>query len=253
MNFKKIRTMLFAAFLCTLSFTQVHAASYTVKPGDSLFKIGVLFKTTAASIINDNGLSGNSIYPGQALYVNSKTYTVQASDTLYLIAKKFGISVDTLIAANSNVSSYIYPGQVLNIPAGYVFNGTTSSKYIISCTDSEVDLLARLVTAEAESEPYTAKVAVAASVINRVQSPQFPSTLKGVIYQVSNGYYQFTPVLNGWINKPASDSSRKAALEALYGSDPTKGAIYYFDDSTTNTWLWSKPIALRVGKLVFTY
>ncbi|MFL0194749.1 cell wall hydrolase [Clostridium sp. WILCCON 0269] len=253
MNFKKIRTILFAATFSMLSFSQVYAANYTVKPGDSLFKIGVLFKTDADTIMKNNNLTNSQIYPNQILYVNSKTYTVKTSDTLYLIAKKYNISLNALIAANNNVDQYIYPGQVLNIPSGSVFKSTSSSDPIVPYSQSDLDLLARLVTAEAEGEPYMAKVAVAAVVLNRVQSPSYPSTIKDVIYEVSGGYYQFTPVSNGWINNPASDDSKKAAYEALYGSDPTNGAFYYFDDSTTNTWLWSKKIALRVGKMVFAY
>ncbi|BAH05643.1 cell wall hydrolase [Clostridium kluyveri] len=253
MNFKKIRTLLFALTFSMLSFTQVYAANYTVKSGDSLFKISILFKTDVDTIIKNNNLKSSEIYPNQVLYVNSSTYTVKPSDTLYLIAKKYGIALNTLIAANSNVDKYIYPGEVLNIPAGWIFKSTSSSGSIVPYSESDLDLLARLVTAEAEGEAYKAKVAVAAVVLNRVQNSRFPSTIKDVIYEVSGGYYQFTPVYNGWINKSASQDSKNAAYEALYGSDPTNGALYYFDDSTTNTWLWSKPIALRVGKMVFVY
>lgn len=254
MNFRKISTLFFAVSLCTISFTQVHAASYKVKPGDSLFKIGVLFKSSADTIIRDNNLSGIEIYPSEVLNVTSKTYTVQANDTLYLTAKKFNISLDALIAANSNVDKYIYPGQVLNIPAGSVFKGTsTTSPAVVPYSESDLDLLARLVNSEAQGESYRAKVGVAAVVLNRVRDSRFPSTIKDVIYEISGGYYQFTPVENGWINKPATQESRNAAYDALHGYDPTKGALYYFDDSTTNKWLWSKPIALRDGKMVFTY
>ncbi|WP_416176215.1 LysM peptidoglycan-binding domain-containing protein [Clostridium sp.] len=253
MNFKKIRTILFTASFSIISFTQVHAANYTVKSGDSLFKIGILFKTSVDTIMKDNNLKGYEIYPKQVLKVNSKTYTVQNSDTLYLISKKFGISLNALIAANENVSNYIYPGQVLNIPSGWVFKSTSSLKPVVSYTESDLDLLARLITAEAETESYTAKVGVAAVVLNRVKSTSFPSTIKSVIYQKSDKYYQFTPVSNGFIDKPASETAKQAAHDALYGSDPTNGAIYYFDDSTTNTWLWSRPISLRSGKMVFTY
>lgn len=256
MNFKKISTIFFIAAFSLLSFTQVHAASYTVKPSDSLYKIGLLFKTTSDTIMKNNNLTTSQIYPKQVLKIDSKTYTVQASDTIYLIAKKYNTSMDTLIAAN-NTGSYIYPGEILNIPSGTVFTETSSAKpsakSVIPYTESDLDLLARLVTAEAETEPYAAKVGVAAAVLNRVKSTQFPSTIKAVIYEKSYGYYQFTPVSNGWINKPASADSKKAALEALYGSDPTKGAIYYFDDSATNKWLWSRPLALKVGKMIFTY
>jgi len=124
---------------------------------------------------------------------------------------------------------------------------------VIPYTQSDVDLLARLITAEAGSQPYNAKVSVGAVVINRVKNPLYPNTISGVIYERSNGYYQFTPVINGWINKPATSDSIKAAYDALKGIDPTKGALYYFDNSATNQWLLSKPVAIRIDKMIFSY
>ncbi len=117
----------------------------------------------------------------------------------------------------------------------------------------ELDLLARLITAEAQSEPYEAKVAVGAVVLNRVQSGQWADTIKGVIYQNINGYYQFTPVQNGWINKPAEPESVKAAKAALNGSDPTNGAQFYYDDKATNTWILSKQVSVQFGHMIFAY
>ncbi|AJD25543.1 cell Wall Hydrolase family protein [Clostridium botulinum] len=119
----------------------------------------------------------------------------------------------------------------------------TTPKPTVNYTESDLDLLARLITVEAQSEPYSAQVAVASVVINRIKSSQFPNSISSVIYQKSDGYYQFTPVLNGWINKPAK--------EALYRSDPSKGALYYFDNTATNKWLWSKPITARIGNMVY--
>lgn len=123
----------------------------------------------------------------------------------------------------------------------------------VAYTNSDFDLLARLITAEGDGEPFNAKVAVGSVIVNRIKSHIFASTIRGVIYQRMYGYYQFTPVLNGWINKPATDESKKAAYLALNGKDMSRGALYYFDNSTKNTWLWSKQIKTQIGKLVFAY
>ncbi|QHI72958.1 cell wall hydrolase [Aminipila terrae] len=119
--------------------------------------------------------------------------------------------------------------------------------------EDDLDLLARLITAEAQGEPYEAKVAVGAVVINRVQSGVWANSIKGVIYQSINGYYQFTPVINGWINKPAEPESIEAAKAAMKGEDPTSGAQFYYDDTTTNTWILSKPVSLQIGHLIYAY
>ncbi|MHC1724298.1 MAG: cell wall hydrolase [Aminipila sp.] len=122
-----------------------------------------------------------------------------------------------------------------------------------SQSNNDVDLLARLITAEAQGEPYEAKVAVGAVVINRVKSGLWANTIKGVIYQNINGYYQFTPVVNGWINKPAESESIKAAEAAMNGVDPTNGAQFYYDDKATNAWILSKPVALQIGHMIYAY
>jgi N-acetylmuramoyl-L-alanine amidase len=239
------------ALLCAIS---VYGASYTVQKGDSLYKIGLMFNTSVSAIKSDNNLKSDIIYPGQKLSVRAKTYTVKSGDTLYLIALKHGVSLESLRKANNKWDNMIYPGQQLNIPsAGITGNPGNAGNAVIPYTEAELDLLARLVRAEAESEPYSAKVAVAAVVVNRVKSELFPDTITSVIYEVSNGYYQFTPVENGWINNPATQTDRNAALEALRGSDPSNGALYYFDDSATNKWLWSKPITAWIGRMVYVY
>ncbi|MCT8975354.1 LysM peptidoglycan-binding domain-containing protein [Clostridium sp. CX1] len=254
---KKIKALLMTMSLSLLSIQSVHAASYTVQSGDSLYKIGRLFSTAANTIMQNNNLSSTLIYPGQVLKVSSQTYTVKSGDSLYLIAQNFGVSVDSLRKANNKWDNLLYLGQTLNIPSNNYTsvspNSGQASASVISHTEAEIDLLARLIKAEAEGQPYTAKVAVGAVVVNRVQDSRFPSTVTSVVYQKDAGYYQFTPVVNGMINKPATAEDRKAALEALSGADPTKGALYYFDDSTTNKWLWSKTVALRVDRMVFSY
>lgn len=119
--------------------------------------------------------------------------------------------------------------------------------------DNDLDLLARLITAEAQGEPYEAKVAVGAVVLNRVKSGVWASTIKEVIYQNINGYYQFTPVVNGWIDKPAQSESIQAAEAAMNGADPTGGAQFYYDDKTTNSWILSKPVSTQIGHMVYAY
>lgn len=117
-------------------------------------------------------------------------------------------------------------------------------------TQSELDLLARLVHGEAAGEPYLGKVAVAAVVLNRVRSPLFPDTVAGVIYEP----WQFSCVGNWLFNSTPSSDSVSAARDALNGWDPTGGALFYFNyHIVTNSWLWSKPHAVTIGNHYFTY
>lgn len=64
-------------------------------------------------------------------------------------------------------------------------------------TEGELELLACLVWAEARGEDQMGKRLVVDVVLNRVDSPSFPSTITDVIYQ----RYQFSPVLDGSLQK----------------------------------------------------
>ncbi len=114
-----------------------------------------------------------------------------------------------------------------------------------SSTENNVNLLARLISAEARGEPYVGQVAVGAVVLNRVEHPSFPNTISGVIYQSG----AFTCVTDGQFQQPVAESAYRAARDALNGWDPSGGAIYYFNPATaTSKWIWSRPLILTIGK-----
>lgn len=127
-------------------------------------------------------------------------------------------------------------------------NSSQNSSSTSSSNSSNVDLLSRLVYAEARGEPYKGQVAVAAVVLNRVASSSFPNTISGVIYQSG----AFDVVANGQINLSADATAKKAAQDALNGWDPTSGCIYYFNPKTaTSSWIWSRPQVLTIGNHIF--
>lgn len=117
----------------------------------------------------------------------------------------------------------------------------------------DLDLLARLITAEAGGESYNAQVAVGAVVINRVKSSSFPNSISDVITEKTNGFYQFTPVLNGNINRPAQASAVKAANEALSGNDPTNNALFFYSGNTPSGLTLPQPVSIKIGDLTFLF
>ncbi|GAA4653305.1 cell wall hydrolase [Anaerocolumna aminovalerica] len=244
----------------TLSQTTAFAANYKIVKNDSLYKIGNLFGTSISTLKTTNKLQSDKIYPGQILDVPAKIHTVQKGNTLYSIAKKYNVKLFSLRKANHKWDDLILPGRKLIIPASKTSSNATlssstaksdSSKAVISYTQEEFDLLARLITAEANGEPYSAMVGIGAVVVNRVKSAEWPNTISAVINDVPGGYYQFTPVENGYINNPATDEAKKAAKEALNGSDPSKKAMFYYDDTCTNEWIKSKPVTVKIGSMIF--
>ena len=118
----------------------------------------------------------------------------------------------------------------------------------VSVNANELTMLARIVHGEARGEPYKGKVAVAAVVMNRLQSPLFPDTVAGVIFQPG----AFTAVDDGqyWLKPDAS--AYAAAWDAVRGWDPTYGALYYFNPQTaTSKWIWSRKQTVKIGKHIF--
>ncbi|MBU8853086.1 peptidoglycan-binding protein [Priestia megaterium] len=162
------------------------------------------------------------------------THRVKSGETLYKIGAEYGVTVKQLKEANHKSTDSINANETLTIPN--------------SISESDKDLLARLVQAEAKGEPYAGKVAVATVVLNRVDSDSFPNSIHDVIYQGT----QFTPVQNGEINKAADAEAKKAVNEALAFRGQGKGSLFFFNpDKTSDQWLRQKQVTITIGNHVF--
>ncbi|MBU8879162.1 cell wall hydrolase [Bacillus sp. FJAT-29790] len=164
----------------------------------------------------------------------TNTHLVHKGETYWIIANKYGVSVNNLMKVNNKSTHLLYPGEKLIIPA--------------TISEADKELLARLVSAEAKGEPYAGKVAVATVVLNRVDSPSFPNTVRDVIYQIHSGHYAFTPVQDGAINQPADNASRKAVEEALAFRGQGKGSLFFYNPKTsTSKWIFSREVTVTIG------
>lgn len=127
-------------------------------------------------------------------------------------------------------------------------SSSSSSSSASGYSDADVALLARLIHAEARGESYTGQVAVGAVVLNRVKSSSFPNTIAGVVYQP----YAFTCVNDGQINLSPDATSKKAAVAAMNGWDPSYGALYYYNPAVaTSQWIFSRKTTVVIGDHVF--
>ena len=126
---------------------------------------------------------------------------------------------------------------------GIMSSSSSSSNNNVS--NNDLNLLSKLIYAEARGEPYTGQVAVGAVVLNRVKSSSFPNSVAGVIYQSG----AFSVVNDGQINLTPNETAKKAARDAMNGWDPSYGCIYYFNPATsTSKWIWSRPHVITIGK-----
>ena len=117
-----------------------------------------------------------------------------------------------------------------------------------NATDANINLLARIISAEGRGESYVGQVAIGAVICNRIEHPSFPDTLQGVIYQ--NG--EFTAITDGQFNQPISESAYYAARDALSGWDPTGGCAYYFNpQKTSDEYMHSKEVVKIIGDHYF--
>ena len=96
---------------------------YTVKKGDSLWKIANKYNTTVEKLKSANNLKTNTLSVGQKLVIPSisvssevsDTYIVQKGDSLWSIANKFNMTVSELKNLNNLTNNLLSIGQILKI------------------------------------------------------------------------------------------------------------------------------------------
>jgi len=161
---------------------------------------------------------------------------------------EFGLKIDGLAGAQTKAKlvkatkytkapakkSNTQKPTATNIPSGF--------------SQNDIQLMANAVYGEARGEPYIGQVAVAAVILNRVNSATFPNTVSGVIFEPR----AFTAVADGQIWLTPNETAKKAVMDAINGWDPTGQALYYFNpDTATSAWIWSRPQIKQIGKHIF--
>lgn len=130
----------------------------------------------------------------------------------------------------------------------YLGLGGSESSGTAGYSASDIELLAKVISAEARGESYEGQVAVGAVILNRVAHPSFPDSISGVVYQ--SGAFSCVNDSNWY--QPVSEASKKAAIDAINGWDPSGGAVYYFNPAKTNdSFMHSRPVITIIGSHKF--
>lgn len=127
---------------------------YTIKSGDTLYRIAQAYNVTPNQIMNFNNLNSTILTVGNTLkiplskieeeeeeieYVN---YTVKRGDSLYSIARSYGVSVNDIMSLNKLNSNLLNVGQTLKIP----LSETVDQTYVVRSGDSLYSIARRFNT-----------------------------------------------------------------------------------------------------------
>ena len=121
---------------------------------------------------------------------------------------------------------------------------TSSGQRVVDCNEL-LEVLLKIVEAEAGCEDEEGKLLVANVILNRLNSDKFPDSVSEIVFQQENGITQFSPVSDGSYDRvQISEETVRAVGRALDGEDISEGALYFaardYADSKRMRWFDEK-------------
>lgn len=133
---------------------------------------------------------------------------------------------------------------------------TSSGQRVVDCNElqrnsryhldmAELEVLLKIVEAEAGCEDEEGKLLVANVILNRLNCDKFPDSVSEIVFQQENGITQFSPVSDGSYDRvQISEETVRAVGRALDGEDISEGALYFaardYADSKRMRWFDEK-------------
>lgn len=236
------------ALLILLSVTLILSLVYISYPNDN-------YEPTFGKETLVRGMSGGDVYELQGRLKFLGFYTGKIDGifgwrTYWAVRHfqyEFGMQIDGIVGPKTKYKLWLATKNWK--PTESTATTKTTKTYSSSkFSDSDIKLMANAVYGEARGEPYIGQVAVAAVILNRINSSAFPNTVSGVIFEPG----AFTAVSDGQIWLTPNETANKAVKDAIAGWDPSGGAIYYFNPNTaTSAWIWSRPQIKKIGDHIF--
>lgn len=214
---------------------------YTVEWDSSTYSAIVSSDSTRAVFPCNNG----SLIYGSSLYTHVRT-----------LAATLGAGVDwngSTSTATLDFGKGSAPESSQDAPASGSNDLIASDENVTSSyTEDELYWLARIVFAEARGESMEGKIAVANTILERVESDEFPDTIYGVIFD-DKYCVQYEPVSNGTIYNTPDEDSYEAARRALEGENAVENCLYFFNPAkATSTWIAeNRTYVTTIGNHVF--
>lgn len=176
---------------------------------------------------------------GRALYVLNRIQTVDG---------RLLIPIRTLAQA---VGGYVTWDAESGISA--LYSGTPIASADSHYNGDDLYWLSHIINAESGGEPLEGKLAVGSVVLNRVESPQFPSSVYGVVFDRRGGVWQFTPAGSGSVHRTPNAESVLAAKLCLEGVRVGEPSLYFVNQRTSpNSWASrNRPYVATIGHHTF--
>lgn len=170
---------------------------------------------------NNATVNGKSIkIPGSVMLTQDRTYV-----PIRFVAETFGAQV----VWDKNTYTADIKKEGISVPSHL--------KGVLPYGDDDIYWLSRIVNSESGGEPMHGKIAVANTVLNRVESKDFPNTIYGVIFDKKYGI-QYQPTMNGTIYNTPTGDSIIAAKRALRGENIVAKSLYFLNPRiATNFWI----------------
>ncbi len=194
--------------------------------------------------VKANGLTVSISDGARVLYANGRCFYSDApavildNGNLYAPVRSLAATLSVGVSWNAADYSVTFTGEPRPLAdASAVYDQT------------DLEWLARIISAEARGESLLGQVAVGNVVLNRVRSTAFPSTVKGVVFDKQGGYVQFSPVADGSIWREPTSVAVTAAKICLEGYTVSSRVLYFYAPaSVKHSWISkNRPYLFTIG------
>lgn len=250
-----------------LGMTTALAATTTVQQGQTMWSIAQARGLSLQSIEAANPhVIPDALQVGMQLQLPATfNYRIQAGDTFFTISQKSHVNLNSIKRLNSAVNPLnLRVGSLIRVPiqaSSSPSASTPSTTYETTSASPTGTVQAQnlywmehAISAEANAEPLQAQIGVGDVIMHRLEAGSYGHTVKDVVFQISNGHYQFTSVENGFIySKPTSTSIQAAKDVISKHQDVVPGAFVFYNPAKTpaSSWVRRQPTMRQIGAFVF--
>lgn len=172
--------------------------------------------------------------------------------SLLVVCINYYITKEYILKDEKAIQGMVLPdiGKELEKVKSYEFNFYPEFDYERKWTQEDEYLLAKIAMAEAENCDTHTKSLIILCVLNRVNSKEFPNTIKEVIFQKG----QFTPISDGRWNRVEPNKDCYEALKIVKESkyDYSRNATYFESLKNKDNW-HSKNLIFLYGSDEFRF